>query len=121
MTVGMVSYYALQALLLMLCLRLLGSTLTPVSVLAIFAVERALTALPLTPGGSGVAEVGATALALALGGLPVGSAGGVLLYRAFIFGAEILVGGVWLVGWLLVRSRASVADAGASRALRQVS
>ena len=30
-------------------------------------------------------------------------AAGILLYRAFTFGMEIPVGGLWLVGWLFVQ------------------
>jgi uncharacterized membrane protein YbhN (UPF0104 family) len=102
MTVGMLVYYALQAVLLWLCLGLLGSTLTPVAVLALFAFERALTAVPVTPGGSGIVEVATTALAIALGGSSAVSAAGVLLYRAFTFGLEIPVGAAWLLGWFLL-------------------
>jgi len=108
MTLGMITYYALVALLLWACLHVLGSTLGAVSVLAIFAFERALTTLPITPGGAGVAEVATTALALALNGSHdrAAVAAGVLLYRAFTFGLEIPVGGAWLIAWLLVqRSR----------------
>jgi uncharacterized membrane protein YbhN (UPF0104 family) len=105
MTLGMVVYYALAALLLWASLHVVGSTLGPVAVLALFALERALTTLPITPGGSGVVEVATTALAIAFNG-PSETAvvvAGVLLYRAFIFGLEVPVGGLWLAGWLLVQ------------------
>jgi uncharacterized membrane protein YbhN (UPF0104 family) len=103
MTCGMVAYYALQALLLEACMAQLGSTLSPGAVLVLFACERVLTAVPVTPGGSGVVEVTITALAMALGGSPAVSTAGVLLYRGFTFGLEIVVGAVWLLGWLAVR------------------
>lgn len=105
MTLGMVAYHALGALLLWASLHVLGSTLGPVAVLTLFAVERALTALPITPGGAGVVEVATTAIALAFSGPHENAvvAAGVLLYRAFTFGLEIPVGGVWLLGWLLVQ------------------
>lgn len=108
MTLGMVTYYALGALLLWASFHVVGSTLGPVAVLTLFAFERAVTTLPITPGGSGVAEVATTALAIALNGPHDNAvvAAGVLLYRAFTFGLEIPVGGVWLLGWLLLqRSR----------------
>ncbi|MGZ4638828.1 MAG: lysylphosphatidylglycerol synthase transmembrane domain-containing protein [Actinomycetes bacterium] len=103
MTVGMIAYNALGALLMWACLHVLGSTLGPVAILALFAFERALTALPITPGGSGVVEVATTALAIAFNGPDERAvvAAGVLLYRAFTFGLEIPVGGLWLLGWLL--------------------
>ena len=100
----------------------LGSTLGPVAVLALFAFERALTALPITPGGSGVAEVATTALAIAFNGPHDKAvvAAGVLLYRAFTFGLEIPVGGVWLLGWLLVQRSSRRLELSAPRvALRE--
>jgi uncharacterized membrane protein YbhN (UPF0104 family) len=105
MTLGMITYYALGSLLMWACLHVVGSTLGPVAILALFACERALTALPITPGGSGVAEVGTTALAIALNGPHDQAvvAAGILLYRAFTFGLEIPVGGMWLFGWLLLQ------------------
>jgi uncharacterized membrane protein YbhN (UPF0104 family) len=105
MTLGMVTYHALGALLLWASLHVLGSTLGPVAVLALFAFERALTTLPITPGGAGVVEVATTALAIAFSGPHENAvvAAGILLYRAFTFGLEIPVGGVWLLGWLLVQ------------------
>jgi uncharacterized protein (TIRG00374 family) len=102
-TSGMVAYYALQALLLEACMSRMGSTLGPAAVLVLFACERVLTAVPLTPGGSGIVEVATTALALGLGGSPAVSAAGVLLYRGFSYGLEIVVGAAWLVGWFAVR------------------
>lgn len=105
MTLGTMTYCALGALLLWTCLHVLGSTLGPVAVLALFAFERALTSLPITPGGLGLAEVATTALAVAFSGPNDKAvvAAGVLLYRAFTFGLEIPVGGAWLLGWLLVQ------------------
>jgi uncharacterized membrane protein YbhN (UPF0104 family) len=105
MTFGMIAYYALVALLLWACLHVVGSTLGAVSILAIFAFERAVTTQPFTPGGAGVAEVATTALALAFNGPNdrAAVAAGVLLYRAFTFGLEIPVGGAWLLAWLFVQ------------------
>lgn len=122
MTLGMVTYYALVALLLWACLHVVGSALGAVSVLAIFAFERALTTLPITPGGAGVAEVATTALALALNGPHDRGAvaAGVLLYRGFTFGLEIPVGGAWLLAWLLVqRTRQRSGPSPTSVALRE--
>lgn len=99
MTVGVLGYNALQALLLWCCLSVVGAPLPLVAVVSVFAVERAATALPFTPGGSGVVEVSAAAAVVALGGPPAAAAAGVLLYRAFVFGLEIPVGGAWLLGW----------------------
>lgn len=110
MTLGMLSYYALCGVLLWTCLRLLGSELGPLAVIALLAVERAMTALPITPGGSGLVEVATTGLAVAFGGSSATSAAGVLLYRAFTFGLEIPVGAVWLLAWLVLRRMRPDAD-----------
>lgn len=99
MTAGVVGYTALQAVLLYGCLAVTGARLGAVAVVAVLAVERAATALPFTPGGSGVAEVAAATMVVALGGAPAEAAAGILLYRAFVFGLEIPIGGTWLLGW----------------------
>lgn len=102
MTAGITGYVALQGLLLGLCLHLTGGGNTWPEVLAAFAVERALTVVPLTPGGIGVADLGLVGVLLTLGGDPASVAGAAVLYRAFIFAFEIPVGsgalGVWLLG-----------------------
>jgi uncharacterized membrane protein YbhN (UPF0104 family) len=102
MTWGVLAYSVLQMGLLWACLAVVGAPVPVVAVVAVFAVERAVTALPLTPGGSGLAEVAATAVLVALGAAPAAAAAGILLYRAFVFGLEIPIGGTWLVGWWLV-------------------
>lgn len=103
MTVSMLGYSALHAMLLWACLWVVGDRLSPAQVLGVFAFERVLTALPITPGGSGVVEVAMTALLVAVGGSPASAAAGVLLFRAFTFGLEIPVGGAWLFGWWLTQ------------------
>ena len=107
MTWGVLVYNALQALLLWACLAAVGSPLPTALVLAVFAVERVVTALPITPGGAGVVEVAATAMIVAVGGAPAAAAAGILLYRAFVFGLEIPVGGAWLLGWWLAQRGSS--------------
>jgi uncharacterized membrane protein YbhN (UPF0104 family) len=97
---GMVVYFGLQGLLLWACLHLVGASISPAQVLAVYALERLLSVLVVTPGGLGVVEVGMTALLLAFGGNPAAAAAGVVLFRAFTFAAEIPVGGTLLVGWL---------------------
>jgi len=99
MTLGVTGYVLLQLVLLWACLGVVGAGLPLVAVIAVYAVERAATVLPITPGGTGVVEVAATAVVVALGGAPALAAAGVLLYRAFVFGAEIPVGATWLAGW----------------------
>lgn len=124
MSVGIAGYVALQGLLLGLCLHLTGGGNTWPEILAAFAVERALTIVPLTPGGIGIADLGLVGVLIALGGDPASAAGAAVLYRAFIFAVEIPVGsgalGVWLLGQRWTARRATVAAAlvGAGRARR---
>ncbi len=107
MSVGMVLFLGFQAALLWTCLHMLGNRFTAAAVLAAFAVDRLLTAVPLTPGGSGVVEAGTAAALIALGGAPASVGAAVLLYRAFTFLAEIPVGGVWALGWFALQRRMS--------------
>jgi putative heme transporter len=100
LSLGMMAYSALQAVLLWACLYMFGTTLSPSQVFAGYAVERVLTMAAITPGGSGLVEIGITALLVAFGGAPVATVAGVLVYRAFTFGLEIPVGVVGLGIWL---------------------
>jgi len=115
MSVGIAGYVALQGVLLGLCLHLTGGGNTWPEILAAFAVERALTIVPITPGGIGVADLGLVGVLLALGGDPVSVAGAAVLYRAFIFAVEIPVGsgalGVWLLGQRLSARRTALRSA----------
>jgi putative heme transporter len=103
LSAGMAGYAALQALLLWACVHAVGGHLSPVQVLAGYAVDRVLTLAVLTPGAVGITEAGTAATLVALGGSPAAMAAGVLLYRGFTFALEIPVGGVWLGGWLFLR------------------
>jgi uncharacterized membrane protein YbhN (UPF0104 family) len=103
LSLGMLAYALLQAVLLWATLHMLGSTLGPSRVFAGYAVERVLSLVLVTPGGTGLAEVGTTALLIALGGSPAATAAGVLLYRGFVFLLEIPVGGAGLMVWLVHR------------------
>lgn len=99
--VGAVGYAALQALLLGLCLGMLGAHVSWAVVLTGFAIERVLTTLPITPGGSGVAETGATLGLIALGVDAATATTAVVVYRAFVTWAEVPVGGVVALVWLV--------------------
>ncbi len=105
LSLGTLGYAVLQAVLLWACLRVVGGPLSVTVVLAAFAVDRIMSMVVLTPGGTGFAEAGAAAALVALGGAPAAMAAGVLLYRGFIFALEIPVGGAWLVGWLWAHRR----------------
>ncbi|HET7174177.1 MAG TPA: lysylphosphatidylglycerol synthase domain-containing protein [Nocardioidaceae bacterium] len=104
-SLGMLGYAALQTLLMWASLHMLGSHLSLVQVFAGYSVERILTLAMFTPGGAGLAELGTTALLIGLGGDPLVTVSGVLLYRAFTFGLEIPVGAAGLLVWLVRHRR----------------
>lgn len=118
LSLGMVAYSALQALLLWSSLHMLGTTLTGPEIFAGYALERVLTLAMITPGGTGFVEVGITALLIAFGGDPVTTVAGVLIYRAFTFGIEIPVGGAGIALWLWRRRGRVRASRGTHAAAR---
>lgn len=103
-------YGIAQGVLLYACIQAVGDHVDPAAVFAAYAVERFLSIVPLTPAGLGFTEAGATGILIAMGGDPVLSAAGVILYRAFIAALEVPVGGVWLGIWYYLhrRKRAAV-------------
>jgi uncharacterized protein (TIRG00374 family) len=67
--------------------------------LAVFAFVRLITAVPLTPGGLGVVELGLTAGLVAAGGQRSEVVASVLVYRALTYVLPILVGAFCYVVW----------------------
>jgi putative heme transporter len=98
---GKAGYALLQALLLWMCLLWLGGVLRPAVVFAVFAAERVLSLAVVTPGATGVVEIGMTGMLVAFGVDPATAAAGVLLYRAVVVGLEIPVGGLAMLWWVL--------------------
>jgi uncharacterized membrane protein YbhN (UPF0104 family) len=68
-------------------------------VLAAFAFVRLISALPITPGGLGVVELGLTAALIAAGGDRAQVAASVLLYRALTYLPPIPIGAVLYLRW----------------------
>ena len=101
LVVGMLAYLVLQGVLMWACLAAVGSQLGWAEVTAAYACGRMLTTVVLTPGGTGFAETGTAAVLIALGGDPVVSVAGVLLFSFFTFVCEIPGGAVaylWHLG-----------------------
>jgi uncharacterized membrane protein YbhN (UPF0104 family) len=94
-----VGYIAAQVALLSCSLRSVGLHVPLSVVLMAAAIERLGTLVPLTPGGTGVAEIGTIAWLVANGLDPVAVVAGVLLYRVFLVGMEIPLGGALLGAW----------------------
>jgi uncharacterized membrane protein YbhN (UPF0104 family) len=108
---GSVCYVAAQIVLLWLCLRAVGLDPSIGVLLTAAAVERIGSLVPVTPAGTGVAEVGTVAWLVAAGLHPASVVAGVLLYRIFLVIMEIPVGGVLLGVWAWWR-RAAVVRSG---------
>ncbi len=91
-------------LLLLVSLRMLDVTAVDVTIpeaLAAFALVRLLTALPITPGGVGVVELGMSAALVLAGGNEANVVAAVLVYRSLTYALQIPVG---LVCWIIWRS-----------------
>lgn len=100
---GSVGYIAAQVALLYVSLRAVGLDAPVTAVVMAAAIERLGTLVAITPGGTGIAEIGAIAWLLRVGLDPVEVVAGVLLYRLFLVALEIPVGGILLGGWVLLR------------------
>lgn len=73
-------------------------------VLAAFAFVRLLSALPITPGGLGVVELGLVAALVAAGGDEPRVVAGVLVFRALTYLAPIPFGVITYIVWRLRRN-----------------
>ncbi len=100
---GMTGYRLAQGMLLWCCLLAVGARPLPAVTFAALVVERAATLLTATPGGTGLAEAGMASVLIALGTDPTAALAGTVLYRAFVFAAEIPVGAAVASGWWLVQ------------------
>ncbi len=111
-----IAYVAAQVLLLWFALRSVGLAPSIAVLVTAAAIERLGTIIPLTPAGTGIAELGTIGWLVAAGLDPVEAVAGVLLYRVFLVVMEIPLGGVVLGGWAWahrasLRSAAGVPEA----------
>jgi uncharacterized protein (TIRG00374 family) len=87
---------------LLLCLRNLGISESEVSTaqaFAVFSFGRLISALPITPGGLGVIELGYIGGLVAAGGDKPAVVAAVLLFRTLTFGVQIPLGGFTYLIW----------------------
>jgi uncharacterized protein (TIRG00374 family) len=94
-----VAYVAAQVTLLYFALHSVGVNPSIAVLLTAAAIERLGTVIPVTPGGTGVADLGAIAWLVATGLNPVAVVAGVLLYRVALVALDVPIGGVLLAGW----------------------
>jgi putative heme transporter len=105
MTAGVLTYLAMQAGLLLACLSAVGAGASVWVVAIAFAIERLISLAPITPGATGMAELGTVAALHSFGVDPVSAAAGVVLYRTLMFAVEIPIGGALTLQWLRGRQR----------------
>lgn len=94
-------------LVLLFSLRHVGVSEHEVSwaqVLAVFAFGRLISALPITPGGLGVIELGYIGGLVAAGGNEPQVVAAVLLFRVLTYGVQIPLGGITYLIWRAKRS-----------------
>ena len=92
---------------LLLCLRSLGVSEQEVSTaqaFAVFSFGRLISALPITPGGLGVIELGYIGGLVAAGGDKAAVVAAVLLFRTLTFGVQIPLGGFTYLIWRAKKS-----------------
>lgn len=103
LTVAAVVSHGLLFVVLLSCLRFVEGSDADVSwprVLAVFAITRLVTIVPITPGGVGVAELSYVAGLTAVGVAPAAAAGAVLVFRFLTWFLPIPIGAAC---WLLWR------------------
>ena len=105
-------YIAAQVALLDVSLHTVGLHPPLTVVIMAAAIERLGTLLPITPGGTGVAEVGAIAWLIGTGLPSVEVVAGVLLCRIFLVVMEIPVGSALLAGWMWSQRSVQTARSG---------
>lgn len=107
LTVTTVMSHLALYLVLLFSLRDVGISQAEVSwaqVLAVFAFGRLISALPITPGGLGVIELGYIGGLVAAGGNEPQVVAAVLLFRVLTYGVQIPLGGFTYVIWRVKRS-----------------
>lgn len=99
-------------LLLVLSLRAVGVPASEVDVIEIFAawsLVRIVGAVPITPGGFGIVELGLTTALVAFGGANAGVVAAVLIYRFLTVVPTLVLGGLAAFAW---RSRVGMPSDG---------
>lgn len=99
LSLWMFAYNVGQFLLLLACVRCLGTDTNElgwVEVLGAFAFANLLATISITPSGVGFVEAGTVAALIAFGGPEAASAAAVFLFRGFTYLAEIPLGAI---GW----------------------
>jgi putative heme transporter len=98
----MLAFYATQFVLLVAALRAVGvpaGDVTWAEILAAFSIAGLLAALPITPGGIGIVELGLAGALIAAGAPNTEAVAGALVFRAIITLVPLPLGAVTYVVW----------------------
>ena len=112
LTVTTIASHLALWLVLLLSLRHVGvpeAEVSTAATLAVFAFGRLITALPITPGGLGVVELGYIGGLVAAGGPRAEVVAAVLLFRALTYVVQIPLGGLPYLAWQAGERRAGPA------------
>lgn len=107
LTFGLVGFFGIYFLLFAACLHVAGVDVSWRMMFAAFAVGRLLTAVPLTPGGLGVAEAGSAAVLVAMGAAPAPTGAAVTLFALYSHLLEIPAGAIAAGLWIATRPSSS--------------
>lgn len=98
---GMIAYYASETILFGIGLHALGATVSWPQIIAAFALSRVLTAVVVTPSGTGISEAGTASLLVLFGCPPAQAAAGVLILYIYTYLIELPAGAIgW--GWVFL-------------------
>ena len=106
LTFGLVGFFGVYYVLFSVCLRVAGVDVSWRTMFAAFAVGRLLTAVPVTPGGLGVAEAGSAAVLVAMGAAPAPTGAAVTLFALYSHLLEIPGGAIAAGIWIATRPTA---------------
>lgn len=116
LTISTIASHLALWLVLLLSLRHVGvpeEEVSTAATLAVFAFGRLITALPITPGGLGVVELGYIGGLVAAGGPRAEVVAAVLLFRVLTYAIQIPLGGLAYLAWRAERRRAEARAAAA--------
>jgi uncharacterized protein (TIRG00374 family) len=102
LTIAMSLVHVIRIGILLLALRAVGLDSSDVpfsSVLLAYALTQLLVAIPVTPGGAGIAELSLTAILTAAGAAGEPALAAVVVYRSLVWFLPIVMGAIAAVWW----------------------
>ncbi len=107
LTFGLAGFFGVYFVLFSACLHVAEVDVSWRTMFAAFAVGRLLTAVPLTPGGLGVAEAGSAAVLMTMGAEPAATGAAVTLFALYSHLLEVPAGAIAAGLWVATRPATS--------------